>query len=206
MTETEQGKRNEAAAEERAGAGRHEQPTRRTPKPQGGAGGGLSATAKRVIAAVVAVVVLAGVGVGAWLALNPGSSFFDPNAQAGQAPYKTPEEIQAELDRVVEEGMFNISIASVIEFADGTAPGTAYIENVPGNRYAMKVALALDDTGEAVYESGGIAPGNYIESVTLSRDLDAGTYPATATFTAFDKDTLDEIGKAAAKVTLVVRG
>ena len=54
--------------------------------------------------------------------------------------------------------MLNISIASVIEFDDGTAPGTAYIENVPGNHYAMKVRIVLDDTGDVVYESGGLKP------------------------------------------------
>lgn len=130
--------------------------------------------------------------------------FFDPNAQVGQAPYKTVEEVQAELDRVIEEGMFNISIKSYITFADGESEGVAYIENVPGNRYHMQVSMTLDATGEEVYKSGGIAPDSYVESITLSRDLDAGTYPATATFTAIDKDSLDEVGKAAAKVTLVV--
>ena len=36
----------------------------------------------------------------------------------GQLEGKTPEEIQAELDRQVSEGMFNISIASVAQFVD----------------------------------------------------------------------------------------
>lgn len=141
-----------------------------------------------------------------WFALGRPADPFDPNAQAGQAPYKSPEEIQAELDRVVEEGMFNISIASVIEFADGTSPGTAYIENVPGNRYLMQVALTLDDTGETVYESGVLKPDSFIDSITLTKDLEPGTYPATATFTALEQDSLEDAGKAAAKLTLVVRG
>lgn len=158
-----------------------------------------------IAAAVVAALVLVGVGVW-WFGQSQQDDFFDQNAILGQAPYKTPEEIQAELDRIVEEGMFNISIASVIEFPDGTTPGTAYIENVPGNRYVMKVTITLDDTGETVYESKGLKPGSYIEDITLTKDLEPGNYAATATFSALDTDSLEEIGKAAAKVTLSIQG
>lgn len=157
-----------------------------------------------VAAAVVVVAVV--LGVRSFSQQEEGGFFLDPNAQEGQAPYKTEEEIQAELDRIVEEGMFNISISSVIEFADGTSEGIAYIENVPGNRHHMQVTITLDDTGEEVYESAGIAPGNYVETITLSRDLDPGTYDATATFTAIDQESLEEVGKAAAKVSIVVNG
>lgn len=162
---------------------------------------------RNTIIAVVLVLVLALAGGATWWFLsNPANNFFDPNAKTGQAPYKTPEEIQAELNRIVEEGMFNISIASVIEFENGTAPGKAYIENIPANHYNMKVAITLDDSGETVYESGGLAPGSFIEDITLTKDLDPGSYPVTATFSAIDAESLKEAGKAAAKVTLIVRG
>lgn len=162
---------------------------------------------RRIIAAVVALLVLLLIAGGAWLLLgSTGSDFFDANAQSGQAPYKTQEEMQAELDRIVEEGMFNISIANVIQFADGASPGTAYIENVPGNRYLMQVAITLDDSGETVYESKAIKPDSYIGDITLTKDLDAGNYPATATFKALDQESHEEVGQAAAKVTLAVAG
>ena len=162
---------------------------------------------KRIAVAAIVVAALAAVGAGMWLfEQSQLNSPYDENAILGQAPYKSAEEVQAELDRIVEEGMFNISIASVIEFADGTAPGTAYIENVPGNRYVMQVSIALDDSGETVYESKALKPGSYIESVELSNDLDPGNYAATATFSALDPDSLEEVGKAAAKVTLSVLG
>lgn len=143
--------------------------------------------------------------IGLWWLLFANGNWFDSNAKSGQAPYKTNEEIQAELNRQVEEGMFNISIASVVEFADGTSPGTAYIENIPGNRYDMMVEITLDDSGETVFQSGALAPDSYLDDITLTKDLDAGTYPATATFTAYDPDSHDAVGKAAAKVSLVIR-
>ncbi|WP_165062305.1 hypothetical protein [Adlercreutzia sp. ZJ154] len=164
-----------------------------------------SAGKKRaVIIAVGLVVVALAIWLLVWLFACNGNTLFDPNAQTGQAPYKTEEEIQAELDRIVEDGMFNISIASVIEFEDGTASGTAYIENVPGNPYNMQVTITDDSTGDVLYESGVLQPNQYIENITLTRDLDAGTYPATATFSAIDKNTYEEVGQAAAKVTLNV--
>lgn len=187
------------------------------PAPEAGAEAPAPAAAKkkrttRIVIAVVAVLVVVAAAFGIWQLASGGmDSFFDSNALEGQAPYKTPEEMQAELDRIVEEGMFNISIASVIQFDNGTAPGKAYIENVPGNRYLMQVTITLDtddpaQAGDVVYETKAIKPGQYIEDITLTKDLDQGTYPATATFTALDAESHEEAGKAAAKVTLNVMG
>ncbi|WP_165063080.1 hypothetical protein [Adlercreutzia sp. ZJ154] len=161
----------------------------------------------RTILIVLGVVVLAIViWVLVWLFACNGSSMFDSNAQDGQAPYKSQEEMQAELDRVVDEGMFNISIASVIQFEEGTSVGTAYIENVPGNHYLMQVTITDDDTGDVLYESGVLQPNQYIENITLTKDLEAGSYDATATFKALDETTYEEVGQAAAKVTINVLG
>ncbi|WP_165253967.1 flagellar protein FliS [Adlercreutzia sp. ZJ304] len=166
-----------------------------------------TANKKRTLLIVLGIVVVAIViWVLVWMFACNGNALFDPNAQTGQAPYKTQEEIQAELDRTVEEGMFNISIASVIEFADGTSSGTAYIENVPGNRYNMQVTITDDNTGDVIYESGVLAPNQYIENITLSKDLEPGTYNATATFSALDATTYEEVGQAAAKITINVAG
>lgn len=164
---------------------------------------------RRIVIATVIAVVLACAALGAWWwqAVEGGVVPFslDENAQAGQAPYKTDEEIQTELNRVVEEGMFDISIASTIEFDTQDSPGTAYIENVPGNRYDMRVSITLDADGNEVYRSGGLAPGTYVEAITLQTALDPGTYEATATFEALDRETHETVGTAGAKVVLVVQ-
>lgn len=159
---------------------------------------------KPLIIGIIVVVVAIIVGVCIWMFVGQGGGFYDNAAQDGQAPYKTEEEMQAELNRVVEDGMLNISIASVITFKNGTSEGTAYIENVPSNKYVMKVTITLDNNNETVYESGGIKPDSHIDNIKLTQSLPAGTYPATATFTAYDPDSLDEVGQAAAKVTIVV--
>ncbi|WP_251213255.1 hypothetical protein [Adlercreutzia murintestinalis] len=125
---------------------------------------------------------------------------------AGQLEGKTPDEIQAELDRVVEEGMFNISIASTVQFANGTAPGELRIENVPGNRYLMRVVITENDSGQQLYETDLIEPNFHIQSDTLDVDLDAGTYDCTAMFFAYDPETEDLIGQAAAEMVVIVEG
>ena len=158
-----------------------------------------------VIAIICALAALA-IWLLVWLFACNGASLFDPNAQDGQAPYKSAEEMQAELDRVVEEGMFNISIAGAIQFDDGASEGTAYIENVPGNRYNMRVRITEDATGDVLYESGVLKPNQFIEKIALTKDLDQGSYPATATFTALDPSSYDEVGQAAAKVVVNVIG
>ena len=130
----------------------------------------------------------------------------DPNAELGQYEGKSDEEVRAELDRIVEEGMFDISIASTARFADGTSEGALRIENVPGNRYLMRVSITRDDTGEEVYRSGLIEPGTHIQNTRLDVDLDAGVYGCTARFEACDPETEQPIGEAAAKMTIMVEG
>jgi len=133
-------------------------------------------------------------------------NWFDPSAQTGSLAGKTEEEIMAELNRIVEEGYFNISIASKIYFENGNAEGAARIENISANPYNMKVTITLDETGETIYESGGLKPGQFIEKIRLLRALPEGTYNAKAAFTAFAQDDLSRVGQAAAQIELIVEG
>lgn len=143
----------------------------------------------------------------AYLTLSGQSdSWFDSSAAAGQYEGKSEEEIIAALNAQVEEGMMNISIASSITFANGASDGEARIENIQANRVDQKVAITLDDTGETVYESGALAPGQYIQTIKLSKDLDPGSYRATVMFTGYDRDTHEKTGAAAAQITLVIEG
>lgn len=125
-------------------------------------------------------------------------------AQLGQLDGKSEDEIQAELDRIVGEGMFNIQINGFPSFKDGTSEGSLEIENTPNNHYAMDVIITLDDTGEQVYESGLLDPNYHIQSDTLDVDLDAGEYPATAMFYAYDVDTHELVGSTGCGITIYV--
>lgn len=152
-----------------------------------------------IIIAIVAI--LAAIGIGIFMFMD---STQYRGGTLGQLDGKTQEEIQAELDRVVQEGMMNISIASVIEFENGGAEGEVKIENSPANHYLMQVEISLNDTGEVVYQSEILEPNYHIQYASLDVNLPAGNYPCTATFYALDPDTEDLVGQAAAAVTLVV--
>lgn len=126
-------------------------------------------------------------------------------AKLGQLEGKTQEQIQAELDRVIEEGMFHVSINTDPMFRNGEADGNLEIENVPGNHYLMRVEITLDDTGELVYSTKYIEPDYHIQRAPLSVALPAGDYPATASFHAYDMETLEEVGSVSAVITLHIQ-
>jgi len=129
---------------------------------------------------------------------------FDTSAMEGRIQTMTEAEIQQELNRVVEEGMFNISIASSVVFENPEASGQARIENVAANRYHMQVDITLDDTGETVYSSQLIRPGYSIEHIKLKRPLPPGEYAATAVFSAITQQEMQLFGQAAAQIKLYV--
>lgn len=157
-----------------------------------------------IAAVVVAAVVIAGLLFWKSCGAEQTAFSFDDLAKNGYLDGRSAEDIQNLVNKQVEEGMFNISINSVITFENGKAEGNMRIENIEANRYYMTVALVLDDTGEEVYKSGGIKPGQFIESAPLSVALPKGNYEATAVFSAVDPNSLKEIGRAQAQVTLTV--
>lgn len=150
-----------------------------------------------IIIAILAIVAAVAIGIYMFM----GSTQYTGGV-LGQLDGKSDAEIQAELDRYVEEGMLNISIASYIEFENGTSEGEVKIENSPANRYNMQVEIALQDTGEVIYTSDVLQPNYHIQFAQLDENLPAGEYPCLATFYAIDPDTGETIGQAAAAVTV----
>lgn len=157
-----------------------------------------------VIAVLIAVILILLALLAVRLFACSDTDIFDSNAQSGQAPYKTREEMQAELDRTIEEGMFNISIQSEIKFEDGQSEGVAYIENVPNNNFDMKVTITEDATGDVLYQSDVIKTDQYIEKIKLQKDLEPGTYDATAMFDGLDKETHEVAAQSAAGIKIRV--
>ena len=128
----------------------------------------------------------------------------DSNARLGQLKGKSHEEIVKELNKIVEEGTFNISINANPQFERGDLPGDIQIENVPSNRYLMKVEIDLDGTNEKIYQSGLIDVNHHIQEAKLDKILEKGKYPATARFTAYDRQTRKVIGHAAAYIVISI--
>lgn len=131
----------------------------------------------------------------------------DMDAMLGQMPGKTQQDYQNVLNKVVEEGMFNISINSNVVVTGGVAD--VGIENIQGNHYLMKVGIYLQgQNGEKkMYESGLIAPGYYIEQTQIDTGgLKPGSYAAVAVFHAVNQDDeTTEVGSSRMEITLTVK-
>jgi hypothetical protein len=125
-------------------------------------------------------------------------------AKLGQLDGKSEAEIQAELNRVIEEGMFHISINTMPVFPDNKSEGNLEIENVPNNHYLMRVEITDNDSGGLLYSTKFIEPNSHIQKAALEKELAAGEYPAIATFHAYDPNTLTEIGSTSCEMMLYV--
>lgn len=127
---------------------------------------------------------------------------FDTTAIEGRIQTMSEEEIQAELNRIVEEGMFNISIASAIIYDLETKRAEARIENIAANHYHMQVEIILEETGETIYSSGLIKPGYSIEYIEFNKELAAGEYAARAVFHAITAEDQLLFGTSAAELKI----
>lgn len=111
------------------------------------------------------------------------------------------EAMQAEVD--LSEFSFEINAEPV--FAGGSSEGDLYITNPAGNGYPMVVQIVQDDTGEIIYDSGGIMPGYQIVNDKLTKVLEKGEHNATAHFYAFDPETEEAVGEVTASIVITIQ-
>lgn len=128
----------------------------------------------------------------------------DKNATVGKVAQRSQDEVIAELNKQVEEGMINISMNTNPVFETGTSEGNLIIVNEETNRYPQVVEIYLEDTNELIYKSGGIPVGSKIENATLDYNLSKGTYDCIAYFNAINPDTGELVGKAGANIKVTI--
>lgn len=165
---------------------------------------------KKIIAVIAIIAVLAG-GISAYCFMknrsddgNSNGMVWDTNAEEGGLNGRSEEEIQAELNKKVEEGMINISMNTSPTFHDGKSKGNLMIVNSEANHYPQIVYIIRKDTNEEIYRSGGIPVGSKVENAALSVDLPAGTYDCVAYFNNADPETGAILGTAGAEITITV--
>ena len=152
---------------------------------------------------LVALLCLAGAGWLAWSMLEVPAA---RQGDLGDLSAMSDAQIQEQIDNLIRESMFNISIASQVDFADGQAEGELKIENPASNAYLMRVSIVVEDTGQVIYETGVIEPNHHIERDRLAVDLPAGSYDCVARFSALDPQTEAQVGQASAKLKVNVTG
>jgi len=73
--------------------------------------------------------------------------------------------------------------------------------------YYMTFALYLDDgseNGELLYQSGLVKPGNYIQTMEISRPLEAGTYKAFVFIQPYRSDQVSKTNTGKVVINLIV--
>jgi hypothetical protein len=126
------------------------------------------------------------------------------DAEDGHLSGMTTEQIKEQMQKAADAAYVSFKINARPEFENGSAKGNLGIENPRYNVYPMVVQIFLDDTGEMIYDSGGILPDQHIDNAKLSVVLKAGTYKATAYLNAYDPDTKVWQGKQAAALVITV--
>jgi len=127
------------------------------------------------------------------------------DADDGYLPNMSKEQILAQMQRVADASQLSFKINARPVFANGNAKGDLAIENPHYNVYPMVVQIFLDETGEMIYDSGGLLPDRHIYNAKLLKVLNAGTYKATAVFNAYDPGTGLWQGKTQAALVITVQ-
>mgnify|MGYP003299972953 CR=1 FL=1 len=162
---------------------------------------------KKVIVALsgtVAVLAVA-VGVMAVSLLNNDESTEKPtDGRATFVSQDNVEEIQAELNKPVEDAYYTTSMTIDWEFHDGkSASTTAEVSNVTANTRTVYFDVNLESTGELVYSSPYLPVGSTMNGIILDVDLDKGDYPAVVTYHLVD-DEKNEVATVAVAITIHV--
>lgn len=158
---------------------------------------------------IMATVVVAVVGAVAFFNMNAKSvSKFDLDHDAlkGFLPNKTAEEIQIELNRLLDESMFHVSVNPTPILANGKV--NLFIENVPANNYWTMVDIYyIDENGaeQLLYQSRVIQNGYYVAEVEIDADIPKGEYNAFGIFKAILPESTEEIGQTRVSLLLTVQ-
>jgi len=140
-----------------------------------------------VLIVILAVIIVAGAGI--WFfrdTLFGSRQYYDAAAVTGQLHEN------GYTDTISEGSLYPLVNTEITVSSDGTA--SIGFENVAANPYDLKLTLYLEE--KAIYTSGVIQPGQYIEKAALTEKPAAGTYTVTARFIAYDRETKKAVGKA----------
>lgn len=111
---------------------------------------------------------------------------------------------EIEEDSNKQSDMIMVNIPSEIYISSKDYSGRAEITNTEEHQYAISVNLLLGETGESIYQSPILSPGEGVEVITLTTPIKLGTYNITAVFTVYTKDTMEEVTTVALEVVLYV--
>lgn len=112
----------------------------------------------------------------------------DPTARKGHYEGKSTAEIRADLDQDIAWYEMGISVAGHVTMPEGSTSCELRVENVESNHCDQKVRVwETGNEDDVLYESGAIAPGEYLQTVELAHPLDVGTHTLTVQFQGYER-------------------
>lgn len=119
------------------------------------------------------------------------------------APQFEEEQTRASAEEHADNGI-RIPGYSVILISAGDRNATVDFYNPEENEVYFKVRLTLSDTGEEIYESKLIKPGQHLYEIELNRELEAGDYKLLIEYETLSMDG-DYSEKNGAKLNCILR-
>ncbi len=121
----------------------------------------------------------------------------DAAVQKGRLPGHEDDDINTDQNSVA------YLVNREVYFDKPTLPGNIMMENTAGNQCNLKMELRLDSTGDLIYTSALLEPGECIIKDKLDVKLNKGNYNVTATILAYDFDG-NEVGTYTLPVSVTV--
>jgi len=154
-----------------------------------------------VMAALLAAVLLAGCG---------RSYSFEEHALDGSYVFPTDEYLKyqgayGQMKEAASRSGIQIQINGEPEVDRSSGRCNLMVGNPAENKEDLKVKLTLDESGELVYETPVLKPGERQAYVTLEVLPEPGVYPATAEFLVLSAENGTQTGAVEAGVMLSVK-
>lgn len=151
---------------------------------------------KSILLPLLMLCLIAGLLLGLWWYMRDDEV---PGLDESQIAYHVEGMVNTDPDQIMLPGISGISVQA----------GQTHVEHVlfnpEGNPCYFKFHLVMEDTGEELYTSGLVEPGNAVMEFDLTRPLDAGEYPVTVQVETHPVDDPEgEMNQGAVRTTLSV--
>lgn len=140
----------------------------------------------------------------AFLIIGKNNIPFEDNAVEGTYKNGVGPGLTEQLQAAADNSMFRIKLNALPSFHPDTQTGDVCITNSAENTANMQVTITLNATGQVVYESSVLAPGQSEVYGTLNTPLAEGSYEATATVYALSPQTGSQLGAIESDMLLMV--
>lgn len=127
-----------------------------------------------------------------------------PDLDANAKDIGTREELEEAMQAEADAAYFTLQVNPEATFSSQTGEGTFELINPTTNVYPISFVITLDESGQQLYQSGSVMPGQEITGITLDTNLAPGTHSATVSVSIYDDGTHEQEGETQAKINLIV--